>query len=219
MIPTIYSTDKQINAIMLPMTEKTYILGADPGKKGAIVLLSASYNPACIERDDIILFPTPTTKSNNIDVVAMNKFIRTYSHTIVMYCMEKVHAFGVGKASAQATFGLGHAVGTLQTLLKLFSSENSTTPLLTVTPANWQKYVWKQNHIVYEKRDTLEGKSKKDTKATSLNAAHSIFPAVSFVPSKRATKEHDGCVDAALIAFYGLLCYRGAICPDSEAYL
>ena len=217
-VPTICSIDKQISATMQPMTEKKYILGADPGKKGAIVLLSSSYNPLYIEHDDIILFTTPTTKSGDINVVAIRDFLAKYSDSIVMYCMEKVHAFGAGKSSAQATFSFGHAVGTLQTILQLMG-EPYKTPVLTVTPATWQKYVWKQQHIVYEKRDTIEGKNKRDTKATSLNAAHSLFPGFSFIPSKRATKEHDGCVDAALIAFYGLLCHRGAIYPDSTSYL
>lgn len=202
---------------MLPyMTEKTYILGADPGKKGAIVLLTSRYNPAVIEKDDIILFPTRTTKSGHIDVRAAFSFLQEYKDRIDMCCMESVHAFGVGKSSAQATFSFGHAAGTLQTLLMLLDK-----PLLTVTPPAWQKYVWKPKHIVYEASSNrgMEARKKKDTKATSLNAAGDIFPGFSFVASKRATKAHDGCVDAALIALYGLMAFRGAISPDSESYL
>lgn len=202
--------------MLLGMTKKTYILGADPGKKGAIVLLSSKYNPTVIEKDDIILFPTRTMKSGDIDVRTTFAFLQEYKDRIIMCCMEHVHAFGVGKSSAQATFGFGHAAGTLQTLLMLLDK-----PVLTVTPPTWQKYVWKSKHIVYEASTNkgMEAKKKKDTKATSLNAAYDIFPGVSFVVSKRATKEHDGCVDAALIALYGLMAHRGAICPDSEAYL
>lgn len=198
------------------MTEKTYILGADPGKKGAIVLLSSRYDPTVIERDDIILFPTRTTKSGNIDVVGTFAFLQEYKDRIELCCMEQVHAFGVGKSSAQSTFGFGHAVGTLQTMLQLLEK-----PVLTVTPPTWQKYVWKPKHIVYEESSNkgMEAKKKRDTKATSLNAAHDIFPGVSFVPTKRATKEHDGCVDAALIARYGLLAFKGVIALGSAIYL
>lgn len=202
------------------MKEKTYVLGADPGKKGAIVLLSTSFNPVVIEKDDIILFPTRTTKSGDMDTYSMYNFLQNHEHQIVLCCMEKVHAFGVGKSSAQATFSFGQVVGKLETLLQLTAYKTSGK-ILTVTPTVWQSYMWKPQHIVYEKDATkgIGAKKKKDTKATSLNAAHSIFPGVSFVPTKRATKEHDGCVDAALIAFYGLLCYRGAISPDSTSYL
>ena len=201
------------------MEDKTYILGADPGKKGAIVLLSTSYDPTVIEKDDIILFPTRTTKSGDMDTYAMYNFLKNYEHQIVLCCMEKVHAFGVGKSSAQATFSFGHVVGKLETLLQL-TAYSTVGKILTVTPTTWQSYVWKNKHIVYEidAGKGVNAKKKKDTKATSLNAAHDIFPGFSFVPTKRATKEHDGCVDAALIAFYGLLCYRGAILPDSASY-
>ena len=199
------------------MSDKQYILGADPGKHGAVVLLSVEYNKNAIFTDDLILYPTKKNKDGDIDVWDMVRFLSEYKDRIVSCTMEQVHAFGVGKASAQATFGFGHAAGVLFAVLSSFSySTGKKIPLVQVTPSKWQSFIWKPEHIVWEQGNTggSFSRRKKDTKATSSNAAHSIFPGVSFVPTKRATKEHDGCIDAALIAYCGLLHYKKIISLD-----
>lgn len=199
------------------MSSKEYILGADPGKHGAIALLSVDYNKNTIYKDDLILYPTKKDKAGNINVWDMLQFLTPYADSIKLCTMEQVHAFGVGKSSAQATFGFGHSAGVLFAVLSSFSySTGVKIPILQILPHVWQSFVWKPEHIVWEQGSTGGSyqRRKKNTKATSSNAAHSVFPGVSFVPSKKATKEHDGCVDAALIAYCGLLYYKKIISLD-----
>lgn len=181
-----------------------YVLGADPGKHGGIVLISTSYDPVCISKEDIVQIPVHKNEEGRLDTLEIWDKLLPYRDRIVLYVQEEVHAlFG---SSASGTFFFGEAAGSLYTTLKLLShtsSRDAKAEVLLVSPKIWQKKAWKPEHIVYEptKKDTT--RKKKDTKATSTNAASSIFPGVSFVPPRCRTI-HDGLVDAALIAYYGL---------------
>jgi hypothetical protein len=47
----------------------------------------------------------------------------------------------------------------------------------------------------------MKQNGKKDTKRTALNAQQLLFPGVDLRKSSRARKQHDGLVDALLIAY------------------
>lgn len=187
---------------------KRYVAGADPGKHGAIVLLSTAYNPARIASDDIIQLPVRRDKIGKLDTIHIWENLLPYAPRIDLYVQEDVHAlFG---SSAAGTFEFGDANGALRTVLQLLGlyNNNSIAQVLAVAPKLWQKHAWKPQHIVYlDDKDKL-GRKKKDTKATSMAAAKDLFPGVSFVP-KRARIPHDGLIDAALIAHYALRVIRG----------
>lgn len=187
---------------------KRYVAGADPGKHGAIVLLSTAYNPARIASDDIIQLPVRRDKIGKLDIIHIWENLLPYAPRIDLYVQEDVHAlFG---SSAVGTFEFGDANGALRTVLQLLGlyNDNSIAQVLAVAPKLWQKHAWKPQHIVYlDDKDKL-GRKKKDTKATSMAAAKDLFPGVSFVP-KRARIPHDGLIDAALIAHYALRVIRG----------
>ena len=187
---------------------KRYVAGADPGKHGAIVLLSTAYNPARIAHDDIIQLPVRRDKIGKLDTIHIWENLLPYAPRIDLYVQEDVHAlFG---SSASGTFEFGDANGALRTVLQLLGlyNNNSAAQVLAVAPKLWQKHAWKTQHIVYlDDKDKL-GRKKKDTKATSMAAAKDLFPGVSFVP-KRARIPHDGLIDAALIAHYALRVIRG----------
>lgn len=187
---------------------KRYVAGADPGKHGAIVLLSTAYNPARIASDDIIQLPVRRDKIGKLDTIHIWESLLPYAPRIDLYVQEDVHAlFG---SSAVGTFEFGDANGALRTVLQLLGlyNNNSIAQVLSVAPKLWQKHAWKPQHIVYfDDKDKL-GRKKKDTKATSMAAAKDLFPGVSFVP-KRARIPHDGLIDAALIAHYALRVIRG----------
>ena len=53
------------------------------------------------------------------------------------------------------------------------------------------------------KSNILKGKSKTDTKATSLLACNRLFPNANLLRTERSKKAHEGLVDAYLIAYYG----------------
>lgn len=183
---------------------KKYILGADPGKHGGVVLLSASYNPLHIAPDDILMFPVKKTEEGDLDIMDIWNTIAPYRDQILLYVQEDVHAlFG---SSANGTFEFGAAVGALYATLQLLSATsnlNSKAEVVRVAPKVWQKLVWKPSYVVIDKKKSTAGRKKTDTKATSTNAAAVLFPGVSFTP-KRCRTVHDGLVDAALIAYYGL---------------
>lgn len=111
--------------------------------------------------------------------------------------IEEVHSiFG---SSAKSNFSFGKINGFLLGLIV-----SSKLPYILVQPKKWQKDVWVNQDKIYK-----PGKAKKtvDTKATSLLAAKRLFPNTDFRKSSRATKFHDGLVDAALIGkwfIYGL---------------
>lgn len=189
---------------------KRYVAGADPGKHGAIVLLSTAYNPVRIAADDIIQIPVKRDKSGKLDTLLIWQSLRAFAPYIDLYMQEDVHAlYG---SSAVGTFEFGDANGALRTVLQLLSlcNSNGAAPVRSVSPKIWQKYAWKPQHIVYTKGEDTKSRKKKDTKATSMAAAKDLFPGVSFVP-KRARVPHDGLIDAALIAHYALLSIRGQV--------
>lgn len=190
------------------MKTKPLYLGADPGKHGAIVLIAE-------DRKEVIQIPT-TVKDGVIDVTALYNGILPYVGRIKGACMEQVHAiFG---SAAGATFDFGDANGALRALLTLLGQVVGQFPLILVQPKIWQKVAWYGIQKVedpildsYGNPKLLKSgkpRMKVDTKATSMRAAHKLFPSVSFVP-KRCRIEHDGCIDAALIAYYGCIKLSG----------
>lgn len=176
---------------------KHYLLGADPGSHGAFALLSTAYDPHLIEADDLILFPFTQKENKKLNVCEMMGFLSRYIDQIQACYLEKVH--GIAHSAAAATFGFGFNTGVAYAAL----AHMCDTPIYEVFPFYWQMHIWKPRHVVWK----VEGK-KKDTKATSLNAAREIFPGISFLTSPRCRKAHDGCVDAALIAYAALLSSR-----------
>ena len=181
-----------------------YILGADPGKHGGIVLLNTKYNPVEIKPGDIVQIPVHKNEEGRLNTLEIWDKLLPYRDRIVLYVQEEVHAlFG---SSASGTFFFGEAAGSLYTTLNLLShtaARDKAADVILVQPKIWQKTAWIPEHIVYERQKKDTTRKKKDTKATSTNAAASVFPGVSFVPPRCRTV-HDGLVDAALIAYYGL---------------
>lgn len=188
---------------------KRYVAGADPGKHGAVVLLSVSYSPVRIAQDDVIQIPTRGT-NGKLDIEHLWNALLPYSDRIDLYAQEDVHAlFG---SSAKGTFEFGDANGALRTVLQLLGLRRDAgrAHVVTVQPKIWQKKAWQPQHIKFLEDTDKLGRKKKDTKATSLAAAKDLFPGVSFVP-KRAKLPHDGIVDAALIAYYALSLIKGQV--------
>lgn len=197
-----------------------WIAGADPGKNGAIVLLNAEAN--AFGKDDVICFPTKVDKYGRVDVEKIYENLKPYLKDIVMYIQEDIHSiFGT---SAGSNFSFGDANGSLRSavFVALKSAGNNDYKFALVQPKVWQKLAWRNDEIIREvwmdaktkqpkTKPSGENKMKICTKETSMNAAHRIFPETSFV-MPRCRTEHDGCVDAALIAYYGREVY--IMCQD-----
>lgn len=190
--------------------EGPWVLGADPGKHGGIVLIHTK-DPN-VQRH----FPTKV-KDGRIDVELLFKSLDPWKEFIVCAVKEQIHAiFG---SSAASTFEFGAADGALEAMLLLLSAVSKRKfPVYSVQPKIWQKTAWKNIEVVKgdpiidkgtkQQKVTKKGvlRFKTDTKATSLNAAHALFPEVNFIPP-RCRNEHDGLIDAALIAYWGIQKY------------
>lgn len=172
-----------------------FIIGADPGKKGGLVVLDR-------HGKIVDMLPTKCDKEGNIDALAIFQFVSQYSPKNTLVYKEEVHAiFG---SSAVAMFEFGKSDGVLEAILFAAGFKFNL-----VQPKIWQKVAWlEQDKVQNPTGKILKGKKglpqmKVDTKASSLNAAIRIFPETNFI-QKRCRVPHDGLVDAALIAFYGL---------------
>jgi hypothetical protein len=100
--------------------------------------------------------------------------------------------------SASVNFKMGYNLGMLHSVL-----DTHTDQFRLVKPSVWQKKVWIDEDKVIRSNPSAKVKqSRTDTKATSLNAAKRIFPDHDLT-TKGKRKEHDGLIDAALIAYYG----------------
>lgn len=181
--------------------ETEWILGIDPGKHGGAVLLDAKN--VCNQ----VHIPT-AVKDGRVDVLFTTNALKPYADNISTAFIEDVHA--IYGSAASATFEFGHAAGALYGAVQALLGDRVQVGY--IQPKSWQKVAWKGVEAENGKAviDSKTGKQKVlkngklqfkvDTKATSSAAAHALFPGVSFIP-KRCRKEHDGLVDAALIAY------------------
>lgn len=110
--------------------------------------------------------------------------------------LERVHAFP--KAAAGSTFTFGSGFGALQGILCTLEMQYTLVP-----PQQWQK----------EMHQGVE--NKFDPKHRSSVAALRLFPGFDFtLGNKRRSFYHDGVVDAALIALYGLRFLTNSVLPQ-----
>lgn len=157
-------------------------IGIDIGAKGGIVGLD--------EVGDILFMYRIPKKNGSVDFPELAELINSLMDIDDrgVICIEDIHSiYGM---SAKSNFSFGFIKG-----FKVACCMMSTYRFEQVAPKIWQKEIWEEDDIVRNGR-------KKDTKATSLNAAKRIFPDQTFVPTKRHRVPHDGLVDSALIAEY-----------------
>lgn len=164
--------------------------GIDPGKEGAIVIRTKQ--GALIKSPFPIMGPAGKKELNLKKLGEYFRSIKTH-YPDIFFVMEEVHSLFGMSASTNFTFGWnnGLIIGFLNAL---------SIPYSLVQPKQWQKEIWVNADIV---KHTVKGKLKTDTKTTSSRAAARLYPNEDFTPTERAQKDHDGMVDAALIATYG----------------
>lgn len=156
------------------LNEAPWVLGIDPGKKGALVFLDIT------TRKIIAMIPMPLVK-NDISGKRLVHAITQYSQHLRHAYMEAVHAMpGQGVCSM---FSFGHGFGLLHGIL--YGMEIDFT---LVSPIKWQK-------VLFEKRG--------DTKEQAKAFVKSRFPGTSFLANDRCRVDHDGVIDALCLAWYG----------------
>jgi hypothetical protein len=169
------------------------VIGIDPGKEGAIAILSVDQNLNM----NLELHTMPLDPVGQIDPVKIWGILHQHLDAKAVV-HEDVHSiFG---ASAATNFQFGRNTGISYAVLSMMQKHTSL-----VQPKEWQKEIHKilPSKFVVEVKDK-EGPKGKKAKALSLAAAKQLFPNQSFLPTPKSKVAHDGLVDAALIAYY---CY------------
>ena len=167
------------------------IIGIDPGVNGAIVAL---------EHGQVIYKECMPKISKIFDIYMLVKMLQTLKTSNCHIFIEDVHAiFG---SSANATFTFGETVGSIKAAVIALGFSYTL-----VQPKVWQKISFAGIPEI-RKPSSIDknGKSKNgkiDTKTMALIASKRLFPSVDTKASERCKIDHDGIVDALLIAYYG----------------
>lgn len=157
---------------------KTYI-GIDIGKQGAI---------AVINDNGIASFPMPMIK-NEVNMGSLFHIISSNAGQETHVAFEKLGViFG---SSKQTAFSMGYQMGLVEAFCVAME-----IPYTAVRAKDWQKEMFKHTTVINK-----PGKTSKDTKAMALVTIKRLFPTLPLTYG-RATKPHDGLIDAVLIAEY-----------------
>jgi hypothetical protein len=179
------------------MTNKIFV-GADPGKLGAISFLYPN--------GEIKSFAYPLL-GKEYDIREFSKIFAQMSELNVHLIVEDVHAMQMVKGSGNWSLSRGKAI--LETLAIVYN-----IPHTLVHPKTWQKEMWqgipeqrKPSTYTQRKGKVTVKKGAMLTKEMSILAVKRLFPNADLRnPNRktdRATKPHDGVVDAILLAEYG----------------
>jgi hypothetical protein len=160
---------------------KTYI-GIDIGLKGAIAVISP---------DGVITTHIMPVIKDQLDMRGlqdlMDLTIINQSSSSMSAVFEKLGViFGSSKATA---FSMGMQLGAIEMLCVSQNLSYSKVPA-----KQWQKDMFMGINEI------TNSKGKRDTKAMALVAVKRLFPQLKLAFGERATKPHDGLVDAVLMA-------------------
>jgi len=170
-----------------------YVLGVDPGKHGGFCAVDVT------GKTPHVFIPVPL-QGMQVCIPTMIKNLVPIAPHVVGAAMEDVHSiFG---ASAKSNFQFGWVNGAMEAALHAAG----ITDFVKVQPKTWQRTAWMGVIPVAHPTGKLTKKGepayKVDTKATSLRAAASLYPAENFLATPRSKVPHDGWIDAALIAYW-----------------
>lgn len=160
------------------------IIGIDPGYNGALVKISIT--------DKVEIQHIFTPVSADFQTIETNIITDWLGSDYIDHIyLEHVHAiFGSG---AKNTFNFGLVFGQIIGMLGALKLKYNL-----VSPKTWQKEVWLPE-LIPLKKDIMTAKEK------SLKTLKSLLPTY-IIPQigTRKKYEHDGVIDAVLIALYGL---------------
>jgi len=174
---------------------KIRFIGIDPGKDGGISCIDELGRPVGFSC-------SPRLGEKEFDTTGMAKLLYGYTSDCDFFVvgLEDIHATTVGGNTGSFTMGRGK--GIWEGIISMYSlAVPGKFRLILPTPGRWQKGVWEDTYIQYEKKP--ENKSKTvNTKATSLLVCTHLFQGIDLRKSKLARNPHDGIVDSLLIAEY-----------------
>ena len=172
----------------------TYYLGMDVGKNGGFAL---------IKEDESIIYTmvTPTIKGKEIDLQVIAQYLSAWQGYIKGAVIEDVHSlFGVG---AKSNFQFGRALGILEGMTAAMQ-----IPFIKIAPKKWQDVMFEgvskimkpSTKKIVESTKLSKGRGSVDTKAMAEVAAKRLFPKLDLRKSIKCENNHDGIIDALLMA-------------------
>lgn len=156
-------------------------IGIDTGKHGGIVALN--------DKNEIIgKWVMPLDVGGEIDLHALDVIFKGLRPTVYGYAIVTIEDPGKHAQSSQAIGGMRYGFG----VVKQACVSNGIS-FHTTSSRVWQSYYW-------------SNRGDRTTKEKALEVAKNMWPDEPFLhPGKpRSRKPHDGMVDAALIALFGL---------------
>ena len=154
------------------------VLGGDNGLKGGLCIMSGTLILA-----KCIMPVKRSKKGQEIDVVKVWEWV---CETVQFHNLPKLHAVieePGGAKSYKAAVSMAASFHALRAVFELNKIKFSR-----ITPQKWQKKM-------------LNAK-KGETKAEALKLAKKLWPDECWLRTPKCSTEHDGMVDAALIAYY-----------------
>lgn len=165
--------------------EEMRIAGVDPGKKGAIVVVSC-------DAPEGFFYRLKYNKAKHLDDDLLRFLEQAAPDQIVL---EKVQ--GRGGFNATSTFNFGFACGELNALLRYWASVRSAS-MHYVAPQTWQK-------VCHE--GIADGLNPKERSAVAYER---LFPhSPGKTPKQKRTD--DNVIDALLLATYGVIRFGGGL--------
>ena len=172
---------------------KVYI-GIDIGKQGSFAIMKEGV---------ITTFPMPMIKTE-LDYSGLCNLLTdaistdAFGSTVIAHVIfEKLGViFG---SSKQTAFSMGNQAGAVE-----MACICQNIPYTKVNAKDWQKAMFQgvEEILRAPKPGSKTGKGSRDTKAMALVAVKRIFPKQKLTFGEKATKPHDGLIDAVLMTEY-----------------
>jgi len=155
-------------------------VGWDCGKSGAYVAIGGC---EIIQKG---LFPTVKDgKGRDYDIKALEWIVKNLAEFTHIIEDPGKHA-----PSASGLYSMTASFWALKTLMVVHGCRHHV-----VSARKWQNTYWT--------RPKMPKGAKFDTKAQALKCAKMLWPGETWLATDRCRKEHDGLIDASLIAEYG----------------
>jgi hypothetical protein len=172
--------------------KKRFYIGIDIGKLGAIHI---------IENDKDGGGKTTSYKmpmiGDEIDYQKLHEILEPFEGGNGIVVFEKLgQIFNTSKAVA---FSMGYQAGAVEMCCIARS-----IPYIKISAKEWQKEMFTGVDNMVKKSKLSKSGESRDTKGMALIAVKRLFPGLKLTFGDKATKPHDGLIDAILMAEYAI---------------
>ena len=163
---------------------KRFHIGIDIGAKGAICIM---------DRDKpVSIIPMPTI-GDQLDYSGLYQILSSYEGGRGMIVFEKLGV--IFKTTKTTAFSMGRQLGAVEMLCTALS-----IPFTKVPAKEWQKEMFSGVDNIQKVSTLTKSGITRDTKGMALVAIKRLYPNLKLTFGTRASKPHDGLIDAVLMA-------------------